>query len=96
MERATVQYDADKYPNFKEYLWFKANEEELIKRFYGRYVVIKDEQVIADFGSPALAWQTTIKTHRPGTFVIQHCVPRSERRIPKLATRQLVTVQGTI
>jgi hypothetical protein len=55
MENTAVKYDAEKYPNFKEYLWYKQHEAELLERFPSRYVVIKDEKVIADFESRSLA-----------------------------------------
>lgn len=94
MEKEQVQYDAEKYPNFKEYLWFKENEEELMKRYYGRYIVIKDEKVIGDYGSWRLARQQTVKEHKPGTFIIQHCMERDPLWAPRLIGHKLITVDG--
>ncbi len=83
----------DKYPNYKEYLWYKAHEEELLRRYYSRYLVIKDEKVIADYGSKGLAWDMTVKHHKPGTFIIHHCVPENEQKKIHLANHELVTVK---
>jgi hypothetical protein len=81
-------------PNYKEFLWYKIHEEELLKQYLGRYLVIKDEMIIADYGTKALAWQETIKSHKPGTFIIHHCIPVDVTRLPRLANRQFLTVHG--
>ena len=90
MEAAKVQYDAVKYPNFKEYLWFEAHEAELLRNYFGRYIIIKDEQVIGDYGSRKLARQQTLKHHKPGTFIIHLCAEKDMRRAPRLNRRQLI------
>jgi|GEM_PF-751707 len=94
MAETTVQYDAVKYPNFKEYLWFEAHEEELLRSYFGRYIVIKGEQVIGDYGSRKLARQQTLQHHKPGTFIIHLCVDKDPRRAPRLSGRQLITVDA--
>lgn len=80
--------------NYKEFLWYKKHESELLERYFGRYLVIKNEAVVADYGTKTLAWQETIKTHKPGTFIIHHCVPIDPRKLPRLVNRQFVTVDG--
>ncbi len=94
MEKQQIQYDAARFPNFKEYLWFKQQEKELMQRYYGRYIVIKEEKVIGDYGTWRLAVQQTIRHHKPGTFVIQHCLEKDPRWAPRLQGRQIVTVYG--
>ena len=94
MENTVIQYNAEKYPNFKEYLWFKEHEETLMRRYYGRYIVIKNEQIIGDYGSWRLARQLTVKEHKPGTFIIQHCTERDPRWAPRLNRHKIVTVNG--
>jgi hypothetical protein len=81
-------------PNYQEFLWYKLHEEDLLRRYKGRYLVIKGEQVIADYGSKIQAWQETIKTHQPGSFIIHYCAPVDVKRLPRLANRQFVTVHG--
>ena len=92
MEKTAVQYNAEKYPNFKEFLWYKEHEAELMKRYYGRYIVIKDGQVIGDYGSWGLARQETVKQHKPGTYIIHHCIERDPKWAPRLIGHRLVTV----
>ncbi len=89
MEKATVQYDVAKYPNFKEYFWFKAHEEELLLRYFGRYLLIKDEKVVGDYDTRRLASIEAHKHFKPGTYIIHQCVKKeplrfSPRLIPKL------------
>ena len=81
-------------PNYKEFLWYKKHEEALLKQYFGRFLVIKDEKVLADFDSKIQAWQETIKTHQPGSFIIHHCVSVDVKRLPRLANRQFLTVHG--
>ncbi len=89
MEKQPVQYDDAKFPNYKEYLWYEEHEDELLQRYYGRYLVIKDGKIIGDYGMRKLARQETLKHHKPGTFLIHQCVKKeplrmSPRLIPKL------------
>ncbi|MBK8562792.1 MAG: hypothetical protein IPN76_05465 [Saprospiraceae bacterium] len=81
-------------PNYVEFLWYKKHETELLLRYKGRYLVIKGEQVIADYESKVKAWQETLKNHQPGSFIIHHCAPVDVKRLPRLANRQFVTVHG--
>jgi hypothetical protein len=61
-------------------------------RNFGRYLVIKDETVIADYPLKATAWRATIQTHTPGTFIIHHCFPESEKGMRHLTNHQLVVI----
>ena len=83
-----------KYPNFKEYLWFKKHEPVLMQRYFGRYVVVKDEKIIGDYGSRKLARQQTIQNHKPGTFIIHLCTTADTRRVPRVRGRQIVVIDG--
>jgi hypothetical protein len=91
MQVASIKNSSD-IPNYKEYLWYKANEAELLLQYYGRYLVIKDEMIIADYPLKATAWRATIQTHAPGTFIIHHCFPESEKGMRRLTNHQLVAI----
>ncbi len=86
------QYDTEKYPNFKEYLWYKEHEADLIRRYHGRYIVIKDAQVVGDFGSRRLARQQALAQYKPGTFIIHLCAEKEPRRFPRLYGHRIVTI----
>jgi hypothetical protein len=55
------------------YEWFKANLPELVKTYDDQYVVIKEKAVIAAYPSFSEAFDETLKTEEPGTFIIQLC-----------------------
>ena len=48
--------------------------EKLIEQYGGRFVVIKDEAVLAVYDNFHEAYVDTIKTEELGTFIIQECV----------------------
>lgn len=53
--------------------FFIRNQEELVKNYRGKVLVIQGDQIIATYGNHVDAYFETIKTHAPGTFAIQHC-----------------------
>jgi hypothetical protein len=62
-------------PLQKEFAWFLAHQDELVKKYNGRFVVIKSEAVIADFADEASAVFETQKSHPLGTFLVQKVEP---------------------
>ncbi|MES2386808.1 MAG: hypothetical protein V4543_02300 [Bacteroidota bacterium] len=64
----------------KEYNWYLDNQDELLKRYNGRELVIKGQKVRKDFPNltDALLWGN--KNFEPGTFIIQLCEPEPEPR----------------
>ena len=62
----------------KDYDYFIDNLDELLLKYAGRYIAIKGETVIGDYGSFDDAYMGTGKTEKAGTFIIQHCVPDDE------------------
>jgi hypothetical protein len=57
----------------RNYEWFTENLPELVLKYDDQYVVIKGEAVIASYPSFEMAYDETIKTETPGTFIIQLC-----------------------
>ena len=58
----------------RNYIYFKSNIDKLIEQYNGRFVVIKDATVIADYENFDEAYASTLKTEELGTFLIQQCV----------------------
>jgi ABC-type Zn uptake system ZnuABC Zn-binding protein ZnuA len=54
--------------------FYRANLDELLKKYRDSFVVIKNKAVIGAHGSFEEAYEETIKTEELGTFIIQHCV----------------------
>lgn len=55
------------------YEWFEKELPELVKTYENQYVVIKDKAVLAVYPAFETAFNETIKTEAPGTFIIQLC-----------------------
>ncbi len=55
----------------KEFEYYKANQDSLVKSYEGKFVVIKDEQVIGAYETEIEAYVETQKEHELGTFLIQ-------------------------
>jgi len=62
----------------KEFKYYLDNQDKLVNRFEGKYIVIKDQTVIGTYDNEMDAYNETIKEHKLGTFLIQHCLPGEE------------------
>lgn len=71
----------------KEFDFYLANQEELLKKYQGKFIVIKEEKVIGVFDSELEAYSSTIKTEEAGTFLIQECQPGNENYTQTFRTR---------
>ena len=81
---------ASAHPLQREFHWYLANRDELVKRYRGRYVVISEQAILADYATAADAYQATVKTHKPGTFIIRRCIPAEEERILVIRNHDIV------
>ncbi len=62
----------------KELQYYLDNQEELVRQYNGKYIVIKDSKVIGAFNTELEAIEETTKKHELGTFLVQKCEPGSE------------------
>lgn len=62
-------------PLKKEFDYYLANQAELVRQYNGKFVVIKDGQVIGSYDSQAVAVSETQKAHALGTFLVQKVEP---------------------
>lgn len=58
----------------QEFEYFIDNQNELVNRYNGKYIVIKNREVIGAFATEWDAYINAIKDHEVGTFLIQQCV----------------------
>ena len=56
-----------------EFEYFLKNKKELVDKYDGRFIVIKDQKVIGDFESELEAVEETSKNQEVGTFLVQKC-----------------------
>lgn len=65
-------------PLEKEFKYYISHQDELVEKYNGQFVVIKDEEVIGSYDSEIEALEETSKKHEQGTFLIQKCEPGDE------------------
>lgn len=59
----------------KEFEYYLQHQAELVERYNGKFIVIKDCQVIGSYDSETEAIAETLKKHDLGTFLVQKCEP---------------------
>lgn len=62
-------------PLKEEFKYYLDHQEELVKQYNGRYIVIKNAQIIGVYDSEIKAVEETAKTHALGTFLVQKVEP---------------------
>lgn len=56
-----------------DFHYYLDNQKELVKKYNGKVIVIKDCEVIGVYNSEQEAFIETSKNHPLGTFLIQKC-----------------------
>jgi len=62
----------------KEFKYYLDHQDELVEKYNGKFVVIKDCNVIGVFDSELEAVKKTAEKHELGTFLVQKCEPGNE------------------
>ncbi|MCL1945830.1 MAG: hypothetical protein FWF51_01575 [Chitinivibrionia bacterium] len=62
----------------KEFSYYLDHQNELLKTYSNRFLVIIGEKVVADYGSMAEAYAKASSKYELGTFLIQECTPGEE------------------
>lgn len=62
----------------REFDYYIEHQEELVKEYNGKFIVIKDCKVIGSYDSEIEAIKETVKDHSLGTFLVQKCTPGKE------------------
>ena len=58
--------------------YYLSHQEELVRRYNGRFIAIKNRQVLGDFASELEAVREVSKLHELGTFLVQFVEPGQE------------------
>lgn len=58
-----------------EFKFYVKNQDELIKKYNGKIIVLKNSEIIGVFDSEIEAIQKTSEHHKLGTFLVQKCEP---------------------
>lgn len=59
----------------KEFNYYVEHQDELVKKYNGKFIVIKDCHVIGAFDSELEAIKKTTDKYELGTFLVQKCEP---------------------
>lgn len=62
----------------KEFDYYLQHQEELVKSYNGKFIVIKNCQVIGAYDSEIDAIEKTSLAHELGTFLVQKCESGSD------------------
>ena len=62
----------------KEFNYYLEYQDEFVKKYNGKFIVIKNCEVIGAFDSELEAVEKTAEKHELGTFLVQKCEPGSE------------------
>lgn len=57
----------------KEFNYYLAHQDELVKKYKGKHLVIIGEQVVGVYDNEQDAYFSSLKKFEAGTFLIQHC-----------------------
>ena len=60
--------------NKKNFDYFIEHLDEFLKEHYGKFVVVKDEEVLGFYDSFDEAIEEALKEYEIGTFIVQECV----------------------
>ena len=58
-------------PLQREFEFYLSHQDEMVEKYDGKYIVIKDGAVIGDYDDELTAVTVTQKLHELGTFLVQ-------------------------
>jgi len=73
----------------KELDFFIQNQKELVKKYNGKVLAIKEHEIIGIYNTPLEAYTEVQKDHELGTFAIQPCRPGPEAYTITISTQGL-------
>lgn len=62
----------------KEFQYYKDNQDELVKKYNGKYLVMRDCNVVIAKDTEDDAYREALKNFELGTFFLIHCTPGEE------------------
>lgn len=74
----------------KEFQYYIGHQKELVQKYNGKCIVIKDHQVIGVFDSELEAVKKTSEKYELGTFLVQKCEPGKESYTQTYHSRVIV------
>lgn len=62
-------------PLQKAFQYYLKNQKELVKKYEGKYLVLKDTEILGAFDDEITAIRESCKKHELGTFLVQLVEP---------------------
>lgn len=62
----------------KEFEFYLNNREDLFAKYNGKFLIIKDQEVVGVYDSKIEAYEEGSKLYELGTFLIQQCLNDDE------------------
>ncbi|MBI5729561.1 MAG: hypothetical protein HY963_00335 [Ignavibacteriales bacterium] len=59
----------------KEFNYYLEHQLELLKKYEGKYLIIKDQKVVEFYNTEIEAYTKAKEKYELGTFLIQQCLP---------------------
>jgi hypothetical protein len=77
-------------PLEEEFQYYIEHQDELVEKYRGKVIVIKNREVIGEYDSDLEAINATIAHHELGTFLVQKCEPGSDSYTQTFHSRVVV------
>lgn len=77
-------------PLEEEFQYYIEHQDELVEKYGGKVIVIKNREVIGEYDSDLEAINETTKQHELGTFLVQKCEPGSDSYTQTFHSRVVV------
>lgn len=65
-------------PLEREFKYYLKHQDDLVKKYNGKFVVIKGDEVLGAYDDELEAVKKTSEKHELGTFLVQKCEPGTE------------------
>ena len=75
----------------QEFNYFIAHQEELVKKYSNKTLILKGEEVIGAFDSPLHAYIFAKDKYAPGSYMLQRCISGTDAYTVSIATIGLVS-----
>jgi hypothetical protein len=62
----------------KEFEYYLKNQNELVEKYNGKFIVLKDQKVVGVYDSQNEAYSESVAKFELGSFLIQHCTSGAE------------------
>ncbi len=76
----------------KDFKYYLENQKDLVKKYDGMYLIIKDCEVVGAFKTKQEAYDTATSKYELGSFIIQHCFPGAESYTQTFHSRVILSI----